>query len=181
MMGDNPIWADTALLIIDMINPLSFEGADRIIDEVDAAAEVILRLRTRADAAGAPVVYVNDNFGCWSDDRRQIIARATAAPGAGARISKRLEPRDRDIFIVKPQHSGFYGTSLPVLLPNVGARKLVLTGLAAEFCVLFTAADAFMRDYQVRVPANAVTAARPERLDWALDVMQALGADTRRA
>ncbi len=53
--------------------------------------------------------------------------------------------------------------------------------LDIEFCVLFTAADAFMRDYQVRVPANAVTAARPERLDWALDVMQALGADTRRA
>lgn len=89
MMGDNPIWADTALLIIDMINPLSFEGADRIINEVDAAAEVILRLRTRADAAGAPVVYVNDNFGCWSDDRREIIARATAAPAPGPGSSGR--------------------------------------------------------------------------------------------
>jgi len=180
-MGDDPVWAETALLIIDMINPLSFEGADRIIDDVDAAADVILRLRSRADAAGAPVVYVNDNFGCWSDDRREIIARAANSPGHGGRTSQRMKPRDRDIFIIKPQHSGFYGTSLPVVLPNVGARRLVLTGLAAEFCVLFTAADAFMRDYQVRVPANAVAAARPERLDWALDVMQALGADTRRA
>lgn len=180
-MDGDPVWEGTALLVIDMINPLSFDGADRITDDVEAAAEVILRLRTRADAARAPVVYVNDNFGCWSDDRREIIARAAAAPGAGARISKRLEPRNRDIFIVKPQHSGFYGTTLPVLLPNVGARRLVLTGLAAEFCVLFTAADAFMRDYEVRVPANAVVAARPERLNWALDVMQSLGADTRRA
>lgn len=181
MVDGDPVWAGTALLIIDMINPLSFDGADRIADDVEAGAEVILRLRARADAAGAPVVYVNDNFGCWSDDRREIIVRATASPGAGGRVSQRLEPRDRDIFIVKPQHSGFYGTSLPVLLPNVGARRLVLTGLAAEFCVLFTAADAFMRDYQVRVPANGVIAARPERLNWALDVMQALGADTRRA
>lgn len=180
-MDGEPLWANTALLIIDMINPLSFDGADRITDDVEAAAEVILRLRARADEADAPVVYVNDNFGCWSDDRREIIARVAAAPGAGARISQRLKPRDRDVFILKPQHSGFYGTSLPVLLPNVGARRLVLTGLAAEFCVLFTAADAFMRDYQVRVPANAVVAAKPERRDWALDVMQALGADTRRA
>lgn len=180
-MNGDPVWANTALLIIDMINPLSFDGADRITDDVEAAAEVILRLRTRADAASAPIIYVNDNFGRWSDDRREIIARAAASPGVGGRASQRLEPRARDVFIVKPQHSGFYGASLPVLLPNVGARKLVLTGLAAEFCVLVTAADAFMRDYQVRVPANAAVAARPERLNWALDVMQALGSDTRRA
>lgn len=180
-MTGEAAWTQTALLIIDMINPLDFEGADRIIAEVDAAADVILGLREQADAAGAPVIYINDNFGCWSDDREQIVAKASEHGQRGAPVTDKLRPRDTDIFVIKPQHSGFYGTGLPVLLPNLHIRRLVLTGLAAEFCVLFTAADAFMRDYDVRVPADAVAAAKPERLDWALDVMQSLGADTRRA
>jgi len=40
----------------------------------------------------------------------------------------------------------------------LGARKLIITGFAADICVLFTAKDAFMRDYKVHVPADCVAA-----------------------
>jgi nicotinamidase-related amidase len=49
--------------------------------------------------------------------------------------------------VLKPKHSGFFSTTLEVLLAYLGARTLVLTGVAGNICVLFTANDAYMRDY----------------------------------
>ncbi|MGP0064143.1 MAG: cysteine hydrolase family protein [Isosphaeraceae bacterium] len=44
--------------------------------------------------------------------------------------------------MLKPKHSGFFSTTLDVLLDDLGAKTLVLTGMAANICVLFTANDA---------------------------------------
>ncbi|WP_260929178.1 cysteine hydrolase family protein [Novosphingobium sp. 9] len=65
-----------------------------------------------------------------------------------------LQPAPADYFIIKPQFSAFYATNLPVLLPQLGASKLVLSGIATDICVLFTAADAHMRDYDLWVPSE---------------------------
>ena len=94
-------------------------------------------------------------------------------------ISERLRPREDDFFIIKPQFSGFYATNLPVLLPKLGVTRLVLTGIATDICVLFTAADAHMRDYALWVPEDAVAAASDERSRWALEIMNnSMGAQT---
>ena len=93
---------------------------------------------------------------------------------------ERLGPRPDDFFVIKPALSGFYATSLPVLLPKLGVSRLVLTGVAADICVLFTAADAHMRDYDLWVPADAVGSEGDERTRWALDIMQkSMGAEIR--
>lgn len=47
-----------------------------------------------------------------------------------------------------------------------------MTGVAADICVLFTAADAHMREYELWVPANCVASPDPERTNWALDIME---------
>lgn len=175
--GDRP-----ALLIIDMINDLEFDGAAAILDQAEAASLVIHDLRATARRCGAPVVYVNDNFDRWSDDRRQIVERACRAGTRGASISRRLAPADDDVFVIKPQQSGFYGTGLPVLLPSLGATRLVLVGLAADLCVLFTAADAHMRSYDLWTPPDALVPSRPGRLAPALEILsEGLGADIRPA
>lgn len=175
--GDRP-----ALLIIDMINDLEFEGAAAILDHAEAASHVIRDLRAIARRCGAPVIYVNDNFDRWSEDRRQIVERACRAGARGASICRRLAPADDDVFIIKPQQSGFYGTSLPVLLPSLGATRLVLVGLAADLCVLFTAADAHMRSYALWAPRDGLVPSRPGRLAPALEILSdGLGADTRPA
>ena len=66
-----------------------------------------------------------------------------------------------------------------MLLPKLGVSRLVLTGVAADICVLFTAADAHMRDYKVWVPANATASPVAARKKWALEILAAnLGAET---
>ena len=69
-----------------------------------------------------------------------------------------LIPAEDDYFVLKPKHSGFYASSLDVLLKNLGAKKLIITGFAADICVLFTANDAYMRDFEVIVPADCTAA-----------------------
>jgi nicotinamidase-related amidase len=164
----------TALLIIDMINGFDFEGAEALRPKAKQAAEAILALRDQADAADFPIVYVNDNFGEWHSEKSKLVERAGGrlpAPG--------LAPRDGDYFIIKPQFSGFYSTNLPVLLPKLGVRRLVLTGVATDICILFTAADAHMRDYAVWVPEDAVAAESDERHAAALAILRdRMGAET---
>lgn len=169
-----------ALVIIDMITELDFGGAGAMLEEAKAAAEAIMRLRDAADEAGLAVIYVNDNFGEWHSERSRLVDRALDADGAVAGWVDKLKPRDRDYFVIKPQFSGFYATNLPVLLPKLGVDRLILTGIAADICVLFTAADAHMRDYTLWVPEDAVAAQTPERRQWALEIMkQSMHAEVR--
>ena len=74
----------------------------------------------------------------------------------GKPIAELLKPDDEDYFVLKPKHSGFQFTTLDVLLAHLGAERLILTGVAANFCVLFTAHDAYMRDYHLIVPRDCV-------------------------
>lgn len=167
----------TALVLIDLVTEHDFDGAQDMRPEAARAADAVLALRDQADAADLPVIYVNDNFGEWHSERSRLVERALHGPCAA--FVERLQPRERDYFIIKPQFSGFYATNLPVLLPKLGVSRLVLTGIAADICVLFTAGDAHMRDYKLWVPADAVASRTPERRDWALEIMrQAMGAET---
>lgn len=168
-----------ALLIIDAINPLDFEGAAPLLQSAEAIVAPISELRDQADAAGAPVVYVNDHYGAWRADRDDLLAHVTKSDAPGAAIARALQPRRSDYLVIKPQVSGFYATTLPALLPRLGVDQLILTGIAADICVLFTAADAHMREYRLWVPEDAVAGEHPERTRWALEIMRnSFGADT---
>lgn len=81
-------------------------------------------------------------------------------------------PHDRDYFVVKPKHSGFYNTSLELLLEHLGAERVVLTGMATEICVLFTANDAYMRDFDVVVAADCVASSNQPGHTHALALMR---------
>jgi len=157
-----------ALLIIDMINRFDFPQAEQIKPAALAAARVIARLRDDAGRSGFPVIFVNDNFGEWHSERSRLVKSALDGENE---ISALLEPNDDDYFIIKPQFSGFYATNLPVLLPKLGVNRLILTGIATDICVLFTAADAHMRDYDLWIPEDAVAAETVDRGGWALEIM----------
>src|SRR3989440_4451326 len=152
--GNAPDEAPVALLIIDMINAFDFKGATGMLPRAVAAARAIAALKRRARKAGVPAVYVNDNFGRWRSDFHQILEHCLASPGR--RIAELLKPGKEDYFVLKPKHSGFQFTTLDVLLEHLGAETLILTGVAANFCVLFTAHDAYMRDYRLVVPEDCV-------------------------
>ena len=164
-----------ALLVIDMINCFDFAGAENLRPKARGLVTPILKLRAAMDAIDAPTIYVNDNFGAWHSEKSKLVEQASQRAGD---VVDPIAPRDRDYFIIKPQFSGFYATNLPLLLPKLGVSRLVMTGTAADICVLFTAADAHMRDYAVWVPQDGVAAEDDEQARAALAIMREhLGAE----
>ena len=164
--GNAPDTCRVALLVIDMINAFDFSGAERMLPRALAAAKAIARLKERARQAGVPTVYVNDNFGRWRSDFHQILEHCRHSPGR--EIAELLKPGPEDYFVLKPKHSGFQFTTLDVLLEHLGAQTLVLTGVAGNFCVLFTAHDAYMRDYRIAVPSDCLASLTEENDRYAL-------------
>jgi nicotinamidase-related amidase len=148
--------AGTALLLIDVINDLAFSGSEVLVAQAEPMALRLAVLKRRAAAAGVPVIYVNDNFGQWRSDFRRTVAHCTARSSPGRRVSERLRPTARDYFVLKPKHSGFFDTTLDTLLGSLGTRRVILTGIAGNICVLFTANDAHMRELRVFAPADCI-------------------------
>src|SRR5512146_2595416 len=58
----------TALLVLDMISDFDFPDGSRVLRAARRILPSIVRLRSRARAAGAAVIYVNDNIGPWRSD-----------------------------------------------------------------------------------------------------------------
>jgi len=142
----------------------------------------IAKLKARAKQAGIPVIYANDNFGKWRSDLNQIVSHCLGDGVRGEPFVKLILPDKDDYFVLKPKHSGFYCTSLELLLEHVGARRLILCGIAGNNCVLFTANDAYMREFKLFVPADCVVSEKPEENDYALKEMEkVLKADIRPA
>lgn len=178
--GSAPDKADVALLLIDVINDLDFPEADDLLRFARPMADRIAELKRRAKGAGVPVVYVNDNFGRWQSDFRKIVENATRPGSKGREIARMLAPEEDDYFVLKPKHSGFFSTTLDVLLEYLQVETVIVTGIAANICVLFTANDAYMRDFHVVVPRDCVASNTEEVNRAALDEMaKVLKADTR--
>jgi nicotinamidase-related amidase len=103
-----------------------------------------------------PTIYVNDNFGQWRSDFRQTVAHCTARSSPGRVVSSRLRPTKKDYFVLKPKHSGFFDTTLDTLLEALKIRRLIIAGIAGNICVLFTANDAYMREFQIYAPPDCI-------------------------
>jgi nicotinamidase-related amidase len=177
--GNVPDRSPVALLLIDVINHLEFEGGDRLLEHALPMAERLAAFKRRARAAGIPAVYANDNFGRWQSDFAKVLDRCRAAGVRGKPIADRLVPDADDYFVLKPKHSGFYSTTLDTLLDYLEVDTLILTGLTADRCVLFTAADAYMRDFDLIVPSDCVASIDPADNDAALaHIARVLKADT---
>jgi nicotinamidase-related amidase len=177
--GFVPDHSPVALLLIDVINDLDFPGNEEIVERVVPMARRIAALKARAREAGIPAIYVNDNFGRWRSDRRALLEHSLASGLPGRRMVEILRPDDDDYFVLKPKHSAFFSTTLDTLLAYLGARTLILTGVAGNICVFFTANDAYMRDFRLVVPADCVASNTTRENDYALEQMaQILKADT---
>jgi nicotinamidase-related amidase len=177
--GSAPDQCPVALLLIDVINDLEFDGGDRVLEQALPMARAIAALKRRAREAGVPVVYANDNFGRWRSDFSKTVEHVLKGGVRGQRVAELLHPDGDDYFVLKPKNSGFFSTTLHTLLQHLGARALIMGGIATDNCVLFTASDAHMRDYRVLVPEDCVAAKSAERTEHALRLMRdACGADT---
>jgi nicotinamidase-related amidase len=159
----------TALLLIDVINDLAFDGSDVLVAQAEPMALRLSALKRRATAAGIPAIYVNDNFGQWRSNRDELLANALE--GEYGRLVEPIKPDDDSIFVVKARHSIFYQTPLEYLLNQEDAGTLILVGQVTEQCILYSALDAYIRHFKVRVPRDAVAHIHADLADAALRMM----------
>jgi len=178
--GNAPDDASVVLLLIDVINDLEFEGGDQLLTYALPAAEKIADLKRRTTPQGIPAIYVNDNFGKWRSDFKKLISHCLEDDVRGRPLAELLRPEPDDYFVLKPKNSGFFSTSLEILLKHLGAQTLILTGFTADNCILFTASDAHMRDYHLWIPGDCVASQNESENTRALDFMKrVLEADIR--
>ena len=178
--GSAPDKSEIALLLIDVINDLDFPEANQLLRYAQPMARKLLRLKERAKRAGIPVIYVNDNFGRWQSDFRRQVRPCLHGDSRGHEIVTLLQPDEDDYFVLKPKHSGFFSTTLETLLRYLGSHTLIITGIAGNFCVLFTANDAYMRDYDLIIPSDCTASNSAEENREALALMRKfLKANTR--
>lgn len=160
--GNAPDDAAAALLLIDVINDMEYEGGERLLAQALPMAERLAALKRRAKAAGVPVIYANDNFGRWQSDFASQVRHCTEKGVRGRPIAQLLAPAPDDYFVLKPKHSAFFVTPLDTLLQYLGAYTVLLTGIATDSCVLFTAADGFLRDLELIAVEDCMVAIDPQ-------------------
>ena len=178
--GMVPDKSSIALLLIDVINDLEFEGADRIMRYIPAMANRLAALKKGAKKAGIPVIYVNDNYGKWQSDFGKLVDRCLQENVRGKEMVEMLRPDKDDYFVLKPKHSAFFSTTLEVLLKYLNTRTIILTGIAGNICILFTANDIYMRDLGLYVPSDCCASNEQSDNDYALQQIQnILKADIR--
>lgn len=178
--GNVPDDSPVVLLMIDLINDFEFDGADEMFANTLAITPPIANLKKKAKSAGIPVIYVNDNFGKWQSDFRKLVDHCLRDNVRGKPIAELLRPDEQDYFVLKPKHSAFYSTSLELLLRYLKAHTLILTGIAGNICVLFTASDGYMRDFDLVIPQDCIASESEADNNHAIAYMsKILKADTR--
>lgn len=161
-----------ALLLIDVINDMDFEGSESLVVFAEPMARRLRSLKQRARDAGIPTIYINDNFGKWRSDFRSLVEHCTQDDVAGREVARLLQPDEHDYFVLKPKQSAFYGTTLDTLLRSLGTTTVIVTGIAGDNCVLFSANDAYMRDLKLFIPSDCVASESKQQNDYALQLME---------
>ena len=156
-----------ALIIVDMLNDFFLENAPL---RVPGATKIVPNIKRRLDQArgrGEPLIYLCDSHHP-NDSEFQVWPVHAVAGTPGAQIIDQLRPSKESMIVKKTRYSGFYQTDLDALLQGLGVGRLVLTGVVTNICILYTAADAVMRGYEVVVPQDCVAALSDEDQKFAL-------------
>ncbi len=143
-----------ALIALDLITDFEFPGGMRVRNALRKVSPALGRLLQRARTHAIPIIYVNDNKGPWRSDAPSLIRHCQAAKRALPEFAQVLGPQSRDFILLKPRHSGFYGTPLEPLLQDMNVDTLILVGISTESCVWMTACDAYTRGFDVVVPRD---------------------------
>jgi nicotinamidase-related amidase len=172
----------SALILLDVVTDFEFKDGTSLLRRTLPAARNLARLKTRAKKANVPVIYVNDNFGKWQEDFKTMSEHFMRPEAKGHEVVELLRPDPDDYYVLKPHRSAFYSTTLELLLRDLKAKTLIITGVTSDICVLFTANDAYMRGFDLFVPSDCVAAVKPAHEKQAMEfIKRVLKADTRRS
>lgn len=159
-----------ALLIHDMQNYF----LRPFTPDADPLATVVGHIATLAQAArkaGVPVFYTAQEGD--QDQRDRGLQADLWGPGMSASpthqpILAALTPQPGDFTLVKHRYSAFQRSNLETLLRARGRDQLIITGVYAHIGCTLTAADAFMRDIEPFMAADALADFSRAKHDLAL-------------
>ncbi len=100
-----PDKSKVALLLIDVINDLEFDGGEKLLPHAIPMAASLAALKRRAKAAGIPAIYSNDNFGRWRSDFRRLVQHCLEDNVRGKQIVAQISARGGRLF--RPQAETF--------------------------------------------------------------------------
>ncbi|WP_442597309.1 isochorismatase family cysteine hydrolase [Neobacillus sp. D3-1R] len=160
----------TALIIIDIMNPFEFEHGRTLAEKTLQILLPLQQLKAYFKQNRLPIIYVNDHFNLWQANLEKIIQHCQN--DLNQTILHKLKPSEEDYFLIKPKHSAFFGTALHTLLHQLKVETLVLAGIAGNICVLFSAVDAYMREFKLKVPSNCIASVDDQDQKYALTMMK---------
>lgn len=170
----------TAMLLIDVISDFEFEDGDELLRRTLPMARKLASLKRKAKESRVPIVYVNDNFGKWQEDFKTMAEHFMRPAAKGRKAVSLLAPEPDDYYVLKPHRSAFYATTLELLLRDLRAKTLIITGITTDICILFSANDAYMRGFDLHIPCDCVAAVKRRYTTAAMGfIKRVLKADTR--
>jgi nicotinamidase-related amidase len=140
-----------ALLIIDMQNDFVKDILNR-----ESTIKNILTLKGLARENDIPVVYTQETHKGGEKEFKRFGQHAIKGT-EGWEVIDDLKPEGNDIVIEKTKFSAFFKTNLDSILSEKRIKKVIITGINLNCCVLATALDGFNYDYEVFVVKEAVS------------------------
>jgi nicotinamidase-related amidase len=166
-----------AAVIVDVLNPYDHEDAEQLAEHAESRIDPLRRLiEASLERDDTELIYVNDNYEDFTATSKDL--GKAAMEGRRPDLVEPLLPPKGAFFLQKVRHSAFYSTALDHLLRQHGTETIVLAGQVTEQCILYSALDAYVRSFDVRVPRDAVVPIDDELGDAALRMMESnMGAE----
>lgn len=165
-----------AFLVIDMLKDFVYKEGSL---EVPKSREIRDNIKRRIENNRKKdnlIIYVADRHRKGDNEFDNYPEHAIKG-SEGAEIIEELNPKEKDVIIEKRRFSAFFGTDLDLTLRENNIDKLIITGILTNICVLYTVADARMRDYEVEIPKDSVATNDEEVNNFALkQIRDVLGA-----
>jgi nicotinamidase-related amidase len=171
--------AETALLLVDVIDAMDDPGEEATWTEAWVMAQQVARFRGRTQRAGVPCIYVADppDRGPGFSGQVQECLRVSVR---GRAIAALLRPSDADFFVRKPSHPTAFLGRLDRLLGSFRTSTVVVAGMATSVCTLFAAQDVYWGQYRIVAPHDCLYARTEADKQSALGQLRGLvDADTR--
>jgi nicotinamidase-related amidase len=160
----------TAVIVVDMLNPYDHEDGEELAEGVKSRIEPLRTLIDATEDSDAELIYVNDNYEDFTATSKDL--GEAAMKGRHPELVEPILPPKGTLFVQKVRHSAFYSTSLDHLLRVHEIEKIVLAGQVTEQCILYSALDAYVRGFEVRIPGDAVAPIDPDLGKAALTMME---------
>lgn len=161
-----------AVIVIDMLN--DFVTGPIASPRVNHIIEPIGKLCDRARAAGVPVIYANDCHTPEIDKEFKVWGPHAVEGTKGAEIIDELKAQPGDYVIPKKTYSGFYETTLELVLRELGCDTVIITGWQADCCCRHTSADAFFRGFDIILPRETTDTTTEEGYVGGLAYIEAI-------